>query len=1074
MRYFSVNRRLFVKLASLSGALVPAGRATSKAVGNGRCAIVGLRVNGCIEPLSIDTAVMRLSWRVEGFDQATYRVLAASSPDNLVAGRAYRWDSGAITSAATLDIAYRGRDLNSGERAYWRVECTDLNGRTVRSEVASWSMGLLKSCDWKGAWLAAECNELAGDRSAGLAWIWGADPVVKTPQLFRYQLDLRDAPVDAVAQLVAQDSIDRVWLDGVELHWERFKPGVVNNTRMHTVGLTLGAGRHEFVVEATYHPERGPASASGAMAAVIRLRYADGKVSRITTEMGWTVAHSVAGAKQQPASAGPWVPAQPARSKPVSDPWAAGPAMYLRKSFAAPRGVTRAILHATALGAYYVHLNGQRISDALLAPECTDFTRRVQYQTYDVTTLLHDGANMLGAIVGDGWYGSTGLFGGRYDFGPAPCRFLAQLTIEHSNGSVQTIVTDESWETASSPVRASEIYDGEFYDARLELDSWDKPYASSVNWTRVQLAPSPPCRVVAQPDPPIRALRTLQPVTVHTIRPGVHVIDFGQNFAGWITFQASASAGTSVVMRYGELLLPSGEVDQSNLRSAKARTRYTFRGAGVETYCPHFTYFGFRYVQVEGWPGTLPQDAISAQVLHTDLPETGTFTISDPLVQKLWLNTLWSQRSNFIGLPTDCPQRDERLGWMGDAQVFWDAASFNMDVETFTRRFMGDVRDAQDLDGTFAEYNPQSRHARMKGAPGWADAGVILPWTSWWRTGDTSVIDENWEAMVRYCDHIFASNPDGVWRNGRGSDYGDWLALDAKGAGDATTPKDLIGTAMWAFTSACMADMAQAIGRTEDRDRFLARRATIVTAFSKEFVLADGVVGSGSQTGYLLALRHKLLAPDVAREAARLLVADINRRGHLLSTGFLGTPIALDVLLDIGAGDLVYSLLRRKEFPSWGYMAAKGATTIWERWNGDTGDLSMNSFNHYALGAVVGCLYRRIAGISPLTPGFTNILIAPEMRLGFDSAGAVYDSPMGRIETSWTRSAKGITLDVAVPFNTRATARFLIFAGEHVRLDGKVLDTDSLGEMSPDVARPRLFEHLVAPGRHKLHVVTRP
>lgn len=1065
MRDFPIDRRQFVKLASVAGAILPAQRAAGASKAADSRTVTGLRVNGLSDPLGVDTPTIHLSWRAQGFDQATYRVRVSGNPADLTADRADHWDSGVVASATTLGIVYRGRALRSGERVWWQVECTDSDGRIVRSEIASWSMGLLDPGDWQGVWLAAESPELAGDRAAGLAWIWGADPLVKAPLLFRYQLDLPAGPVEAVAQIVAQDSIDRVWLDGAELHWEGFRPGVVNNTRMHTISLPLQAGRHELIVEATYHPERGPASPSGAMAALLRLRFADGTVSRITTANGWAVAPGAPGADGRPTAAGPWVPAQSAASKPANDPWASGPAMFLRKAFDTRGEVTRATLHATALGAYYAHLNGQRIGDALLAPECIDFTRRAQYQTYDVTHLLREGPNRIGAIVGDGWYGSTGLFGGRYDFGPAPCRFLAQLTITYADGSSQTIVTDETWETAPSPVLSSEIYDGEVYDARAEIDGWDQPGPSSSRWTPAQRAPNPPCRLVAQPDPPIRAMRTLAAVTVRTIRPGVHVVDFGQNFAGWVLLKASAPAGTSVVLRHAELLLPSGEVDQSNLRSAKARVRYSFRGAGVETYRPHFTYFGFRYVQVEGWPGTLPLDALRAHVLHTDLPETGIFTISDPLVQKLWLNTIWSQRSNFVGLPTDCPQRDERLGWMADAQVFWDAASFNMDVAAFTRRFMGDVRDAQEPDGTFAEYNPQSRHARMKGAPGWADAGVILPWTSWWRYGDTGVIDQNWDAMVRYCDHLLAINPDAIWRNGRGDDFGDWLSLDAKHDGDPTTPKDLIGTAMMAWTSACMVEMAQATGRSAEHARFLERHATIVAAFRKEFVRADGVVGNGSQTGYLLALRHQLLTPDVAREAAKLLVADINRRGQVLSTGFLGTPIALDVLLDLGEHDLVYSLLRRTGFPSWGYMVAKGATTIWERWNGDTGDVAMNSYNHYALGAVVGCFYRRIAGISPLQPGFASILIAPEMRLGFKQAGAVYDSAMGRIETAWVHGPKAITLDVAIPSNTHAQLRIPITAGEHVWLDGANVGTH------PGVGMPEhRFEHWLAPGRHRIRI----
>jgi alpha-L-rhamnosidase len=480
-------------------------------------------------------------------------------------------------------------------------------------------------------------------------------------------------------------------------------------------------------------------------------------------------------------------------------------------------------------------------------------------------------------------------------------------------------------------------------------------------------------------------------------------------------------------MRFAEILREDGCIDQSNLRSALAADVYILRGdpAG-EHFEPHFTYHGFRYVQVTGYPGVPTMDDLEGVVIHSDLAITGRLRIENEVVERLWRNTLWSQRSNFMGIPTDCPQRDERLGWLGDANVFWGTAAFNMDVAAFTRRFMGDVRDAQASKGAFSDFCPaafkfQTETGPMDGSPGWADAGVSLPWTTWRFYGDTAVIDENWEAMARYLQSVRDANPDFVWRKGRGMDFGDWLALDEVNPGDPTTPKDLVATALWAHSVDCMAQMAAATGRWQAAKEYRTEWARIASAFQSHFVKPSGAVGNGSQTGYILALHYNLAPESLRAASAAKLAADIVRRGALLSTGFLGTPISLDVLADTGFNGLVYELLLRTEFPSWGYMASKGATTIWERWNGDRGDPAMNSFNHYALGAVCGFMFRRIAGIAALEPGFRRIAIRPIFDPRVKAGGADYDSVLGRISTAWRQFDEGqFTLEFKVPPNAEA------------------------------------------------------
>ena len=530
---------------------------------------------------------------------------------------------------------------------------------------------------------------------------------------------------------------------------------------------------------------------------------------------------------------------------------------------------------------------------------------------------------------------------------------------------------------------------------------------------------------------------TLKPRSINEPRPGVFVFDFGQNFAGVCRLHVKGAAGERVELRFAEILKDDGAVDQSNLRAAKARDIFILRGdVAGETFEPSFTYHGFRYVEMEGFPGTPTLDALEGVVLHSDLPVTGALAIDNPLIERLWQNSLWSQRSNFTGIPTDCPQRDERLGWTGDACVFWDAAAFNMDVYAFTARFLDDMRDAQTPAGAFSDYAPAARRGGDEPAPGWADAGVVLPWTAWMRSGNTSIIEANWDAIVRYLGYLEAANPDHLWRNKRGLDFGDWLALDAKQPGDPTTPKDLIGSAWWAHTAGLAAEMAAAIGRPSDAERFAAMRARIAQAFQAAYVRADGGVGNDSQTGYILAL-HFGLVPEPLREAAvERLVADIERRGGVLSTGFLGTPFSLDVLADAGRADLVYDLLLRTEFPSWGYMVAKGATTIWERWNGDVGDVAMNSFNHYALGAVTGFLFRRIAGIAPAAPGFKDIAIRPVIDPRVRRGGGAFRSVLGEISTEWALGQDGrFRLACVVPPNARARIHLPARPGQDVRDD---------------------------------------
>jgi alpha-L-rhamnosidase len=1007
-------------------------------------AITHLRTDFLLLPQGVETPRPQLSWRLEaerrGVRQGAYQIEVAASAEALVAGDSELWDSGRVSSDSSIGIRYKGAALSSRQRCYWRVRVWDEHGgASGPSAVAWWEMGLLNPQDWSAQWLAAEDQAMREDRETGLRWIRGHPEPDGQSTYFRLSFSV---PAAATATLfVAAYGKTQLWMDGEALVLPAVAPFIVGPHPARKISAPLDAGRHVVAVSVGANDPRLASFGfpTGEIAPFLRVDFPDGESLRINCE-GWKSGPSVdEDWQRRDFEDNQWLDAEIVAEDRL-EPWPPEPAMLMRCPFNVANSVTRARIYATALGGYELYINGDRVGNALLAPESTDFRKRALYRVYDVTDRMQVGQNVLGAIVGDGWYASYSVIVGRYPWGGPPRRLLLQLELTYADSSREVITSGPGWQISRSPILKSEIYDGEYYDSRLEQTGWSAPGFVVSGWQEALSAADPKVTMAAQVSPPIRRTLELTARSITEPTPGVFVFDFGQNFSGWCRLQVTGSAGMAVEMRFAELLASDGQVDQANLRSAKQTDTYVLKGdPGGEVFEPHFTYHGFRFVQVTGFPGVPTTKSLAGIVIHSDLAVTGTLAIGNPTIQELWRNTVWSQRSNFLGIPTDCPQRDERMGWMGDANVFWDAAAFNMDVDGFTRRFMADARDAQAESGAFPEFCPAAykdranagtagpigagaKAAARGGAPGWADAGIILPWTLWQRYGDTGIIEENWAAIERHLASILDANPDFLWRHHRGADYGDWLALDAKNPGDPTTPKDLVATAVWAHSVDCMAQMAAATMRPDAAREYRVLRTNIEAAFERNYIEADGSIGNGSQTGYILALRYALVPETLRAAASANLVADIRRRGTLLSTGFLGTPMSLDVLADSGYGELVYDLLLRTEFPSWGYMVAKGATTIWERWNSDTGDISMNSFNHYALGAVSGFLFRRIAGIAALEPGFRQIEVKPLLDRRVKCGGGEYESVLGTIATRWRQlETYEFELDLTIPPNCFAT-----------------------------------------------------
>ncbi|MCX8476250.1 MAG: family 78 glycoside hydrolase catalytic domain [Sphingomonas sp.] len=966
-----------------------------------------LRAAALQDPLEIGDARPMLSWQVigpPGAFQAAYRIRVASDPAMLAAGKADLWDSGRVEGGVATGVPYAGQALVSRQRCHWQVKLWSLGGESGWSAPAVWEMGLLQPADWAGEWLAVESAAERDDRLAEPRWIEAQTPDERQPGRFR--LSFRSRAGEGRLTIHTASRLLRLALDGQPIEVPSWHPDAYGGPPAASFPLALTAGEHVLTAEVAARREGGKALA--ALAAQIRVPQADGSVRRLVD--GWQVA----------GPDGSWPPA-PMREEQGHFPWPPTPARLLRRAFRLDAAPRTARLYVAALGGYRIWINGRRVGDDELQCEPAEYRQHIPYRTYDVAPLLRAGDNVVGVLAGDGFYASYQAPDGRWAYGPAPRRLRLMIEAQAVDGAVERIATDSEWRHRQSPITLSEIYAGEDHDRRDWPQGWSAPGFDDGGWERAWSAPAPAAQLVPPLAQPIRATRIVPPLAIRRIGPRTHLIDFGQNFAGRVRLTVAGERGSLVTVRHAEILTADGMLDRRNLRVARAEDRYVLAGEARETLEPILTFQGFRYAQVDGLAELRP-DMVEGVVLSSDLPEIGTFTIAEPMIQKLWLNTLWSQRSNFRGNPTDCPQRDERLGWTGDAQVFWDTAAFNMDVGGFTRSFTRMLRADQASNGAYPMWSPSPKGLGWGSStptPGWADAGVMLPYVSFLHNGDAAVVDDNWAAMTAYLEGILAANPDGLWKEGRGADLGDWLALDAKWPGDETTPKPLIATAMLTRSLDQMAQMAAWTGR-EDAPLWRRRAEATRAAFARAFVAADGIVGNGSHTGYVLALRLDLVPKELRAAAGAKLAADIRRRGTLLSTGFLGTPLALDALVDTGETALAYDLLLRTDYPSWGYMVRRGATTTWERWNSDVGDVSMNSFNHYAFGAVCSFLYRRVGGIEPVEPGFRRFRVAPAFDPRIGSAGVSLRSASGPIRLDWVRERSRVVVRLDVPANTTA------------------------------------------------------
>lgn len=1064
-----------------------------------------LRVESLVEPLGIDVAEPRFSWEFvdarRGALQTAWQVLVATDPALLAQEKGDAWDSGKVEGRDTNQVEYSGKPLVPGRAYHWTVRTWDRGGKpSAWSPPARFGTGPREASDWVAQWIgepraeaAAKPNTAASDvapapgsarKGYHSAWAKKADD-------YGYiQLDFGELTIfdeirihparpdgDATKPGVLFPLQYRLYVDDTEAFDRKYM-----RIHDHTWGDVPNAGSAPEIAKVGRYkvrylrfipakmqavPGKGFAYALGEIevfdGATNITKKAKIKVSDSLEEDGWTSAALNDGELlgNAPSTATPAAPVPPPAP-------AANTAVNLREDFTVPSPIQRATLYASALGLYEATINGVRVGDERLAPGWTDYRVRVPFQAFDVTSLVREGPNAIGCVLADGWYsGRVGLTHivpngkSRGLYGAKP-RFLAQLEIERADGTKQIVATSSSWRvTSSGPIRAADLLDGETVDARNDLGDWDRPGFDETGWLAVEVGADTRPKPFFQVQEPIRAVATIAAKSVVEQKPGVFLYDFGENMSGVVRVRVTGKAGQELVVRHGEVRDTDGSLYVANLRGARATDRFVLRGLPEgETFEPRFTCHGFRYAEISGLSASLPLDAVTAVVLSTDARTTGAFECSDAVMNAIWRNSERSLRANWVGLPTDCPQRDERLGWMGDILVYVNTGLFQRDLAASLAQWMGEVRLAQAKDGRFPDFAPHpfDPDARFSGAPGWADAAIFVPFSAYVHHHDRRMIAEIVKPAWKWLEHVRSKNPGLVWKEARGNDYGDWLngnlfQFEGWVAQGHEMPKDVFATAYFARSAELNARLAFIAGEHEIARKSRELADAIKAAFRNAFVAADGTIQGDTQAGYALALDFDLLPEGNPRlDAAERLVDKIKSAGGALGTGFMSTRSAYHVLSRHGHHGLAVELARKTTFPSLGYTIQQGATSIWERMDGFVPgrgfqDVGMNSFNHYAFGCVGEWMVREVAGIQPdedryvssgsitLMPqpngktrtsaegprAFEHVTLRPRIEGGLTHARAHYDSVVGRIESGWKLDGKTLQYACTVPANSSAT-----------------------------------------------------
>ena len=1010
----------------------------------------GLRCEYRTDPQGIDARQPRLSWIMESAEQvqhqSAFQILVASSPKNLQRNQGDIWNSGQVNSDQSTQVVYAGTPLESRQQVWWKVKIWDKNGKeSAWSEAATWSMGLLNRDDWKASWISdpmAMKNEQIGFSRNGY-----------------HSKMYKDANHRVVITIDLGKIVefDTLCLYPARPFDYQFTPGFCFPVRLRLESAgNPGFSDAKTLVDLTQKDIPNPGNVPQKYGVGAQKgRYIRLTVPRLTlrNEDNWAIALIEIEVRKGGVNLATGATVETSDAT-ITDAWNPSfltdgitgtviaqeglPVMHSRKEFKLDTGIRKATAYVSARGLYEFYLNGHKLGDQLLSPEWTTYDKRVSYQTYDVTGFLKKGNNSASALVAEGWYAGDLAFSGRFSYGRYTS-LLAQIEVELADGTTQTVVTDGTWKTfTKGPITSASIYHGEWYDARLEQKGWDLTGFDDTGWNSASAAAPDSVQLVWLRNEPIRFEQELHPLAVTEPSPGTYILDFGQNMVGWCRIAGTGKSGQMVQIRHGEAINDDGTLYTAHLGTALQTDRFTPAADGSFSFEPRFTYHGFRFIEITGLTGAPVPDSVTGKVFHSSSPFVGHFECSDPSLNKLMENIRWTQRANMMSVPSDCPQRDERLGWMGDIQAFGQTGIFNMDLAAFLSKFLQDTRDDQADNGRFPDFAPQAgdQNKSWSGTPAWGDAGVFVPWTAYVNYADTQLLAEQFDAAVRWVEYIRGNNPDLIWRIGRGNDYNDWLNGDKikvegwpKTGGEI--PREVFATAFFARSTRLVSQMAAIIGKPAEAARYGQLADDIKKAFNENFVAPDGRITGNTQAGYALALNYNLL-PDELRPNAASYMADNIRNdynGHL-STGIQTTHRAMMELAKSGYHDLAWELLVSRTFPSWLYMIDNGATTIWERWDGYVKgrgfqNPNMNSMNHWALGSVGEWMWRYMIGINPDEehPGWKHFTIAPMPGGSVTWAKGDYRSIHGLISSSWKIENGKFMLDVTVPANTTATVR---------------------------------------------------
>ncbi len=1028
----------------------------SAVCGAAAVSVTDLRCEYLQDPLGIDVARPRLSWVLSangrGARQSAYQVIVAATEARLKAGVGDLWDSDRLASDQSIHVRYQGKPLASQMQCFWKVRVWDQDGKaSAWSEPARWSMGLLNPADWKAKWIGRDESETK-NLISGTQWIWfpEGNPVKDAPvatRYFRRSVTLpQNRPIKQARFLVTADNEFVLFVNGKQA-------GAGNNFKaVADIDLAplLRPGDNILAVAAK---NVGAGANPAGLLGRLRIEFAQGEPLVIATDQQWKASvKDTAGWKEARFDDSGWKAAQVLGPVGMS-PWGdlSGPedrrlpARYLRREFAVEKKVRRATAYVSGLGLFELYLNDQKVGDHVLSPGLTEYPKRVFYVTFDVTKQLKAGANALGVILGNGRYyaprSSVPTATRTYGFP----KLLLQLRVDYDDGSVAEIVSDETWKlTTNGPIRANNEYDGEEYDARLEMDGWARPGFDDSAWEKVQPVSAPGGALVAQMIAPIRVTESLKPIAIANPKPGVFIFDMGQNMVGWCRLKVAGAPGTAITLRHAEILRPDGTLYLDNIRSAKVTDVFTLKGKGTEVYEPRFTYHGFRYVEMKGFPGTPKLSALEGCVVNDDVRSAGEFASSNPLLNRIYRNVCWGVRGNYRSISTDCPQRDERQGWLGDRSAESRGETYLFNIAALYSKWLQDMADAQKDSGSVPDVCP-SYWPLYSDNVTWPSSTVIIPSALQEQYGDTAIIEQHYPSMKKWIDFMcgFLKN-DLMPRD----TYGDWCVppeeqklIHSKDPMRKTSPT-ILGTTYFYYDLRLMARYATLLGKSDDARRYTELAEKLKTAFNLKYLkTGPGYYDNGSQTSCVLPLAFDMVP---AGERARIfnhLVAKITNetKGHV-GTGLIGGQWLMRTLSDNGRPDLAYTIATRNTYPSWGYMIEKGATTIWELWNGDTADPAMNSGNHVMLvGDLIIWCYEYLAGIKPdpEQPGFKHILMRPAPVGDLQAVQATHRSPYGLIASDWKLDGGRFIWNVTVPANTTATVCVPTTDAERVRESGK-------------------------------------